>query len=183
MDLPDFLHHGRASCTSHDPNLFTTCTPANLRKARAICAGCPLRVDCQTWAVDREEPVGVWGGLSPSERVQLRRGPGWWVDDEGRIRQPCGTVEALGAHRAYGETCTPCEDVERVQVTAQRRVQLAVEHDRVRGGTRRGHELHRLLGEDPCRACVVADRAASASRASKARRAARAAAGPMALAS
>jgi ssDNA-binding Zn-finger/Zn-ribbon topoisomerase 1 len=182
IPLPDFLTTGRASCTRHDPDLFTTCTPANVKKAKPICGGCPLLVACQRWAIDNQEPIGVWGGLTPSERVQLRRGPGWWADDDGRIRVPCGTVEALGAHRGYGETCQPCETAEQARVTEQRRAALEREHDRLKGGSRRGAELHRLLGEELCPKCQRAEQQAASKRKCR-ERAARAGARPMALAS
>jgi WhiB family redox-sensing transcriptional regulator len=169
IPLPDFLTTGRASCTTADPDLFTTCTPANVQQAKPICGGCPLLLDCQRWAIDNQEPIGVWGGLTPSERVQLRHGAGWWADDDGRIRVPCGTVEALGAHRGYGETCQVCEAAEAATIAAQRRAALEREHSRPRGGSRRGYELHQLLDEEPCVPCTKGARMSAAIRAARSR--------------
>lgn len=43
-------------------------------KAKAICAACPVRVECLTWALSVREPHGVWGGASESERKQMLLG-------------------------------------------------------------------------------------------------------------
>lgn len=44
------------------------------RKAKAICAQCPVRAQCLEWAMESGERFGVWGGLSERERVVLRHG-------------------------------------------------------------------------------------------------------------
>lgn len=41
------------------------------RRAKAICAQCPVIKDCLTWALDAREPFGVWGGTSAKERARL----------------------------------------------------------------------------------------------------------------
>jgi WhiB family redox-sensing transcriptional regulator len=43
-------------------------------KAKAICVGCPVRLQCLEWALATREPHGVWGGRSESERKQLLHG-------------------------------------------------------------------------------------------------------------
>ena len=43
-------------------------------KAKAICAGCPVRAACLDWALAVREPYGVWGGYSESERKQILLG-------------------------------------------------------------------------------------------------------------
>lgn len=47
----------------------------DLREARskALCADCPVRVDCLNYALSRPEKYGVWGGLSEEERAAERR--------------------------------------------------------------------------------------------------------------
>lgn len=42
------------------------------RTAKAICARCPVRVECLAAAVARGEKFGIWGGLSAAE-VRRRR--------------------------------------------------------------------------------------------------------------
>lgn len=34
----------------------------DVERAKALCADCPLRVECLAGAVSRREPWGVWGG-------------------------------------------------------------------------------------------------------------------------
>lgn len=41
--------------------------------AKAICNGCPVREDCLGEAMDRNEPFGIWGGLTADERRMQRR--------------------------------------------------------------------------------------------------------------
>lgn len=43
-------------------------------KAKQICAGCQVRVECLDWALSTREPHGVWGGYSESERKAAREG-------------------------------------------------------------------------------------------------------------
>jgi WhiB family redox-sensing transcriptional regulator len=51
-------------------------------KARAVCALCPVRVDCLAYAEKLGEEHGMWGGLTPDERHQRRkdRDAGLFVD-------------------------------------------------------------------------------------------------------
>jgi WhiB family redox-sensing transcriptional regulator len=39
--------------------------------AKAVCAICPVRVECGDHALATHEPYGVWGGMSESERRRL----------------------------------------------------------------------------------------------------------------
>ncbi|MFI2608338.1 WhiB family transcriptional regulator [Kitasatospora sp. NPDC018619] len=39
--------------------------------AKAVCAGCELRVECRRHALAAREPYGVWGGLTEDERRAL----------------------------------------------------------------------------------------------------------------
>ena len=41
--------------------------------AKAICRKCPVRLPCLQYAMDNGETEGVYGGLSPRDRDQLRR--------------------------------------------------------------------------------------------------------------
>jgi WhiB family redox-sensing transcriptional regulator len=40
-------------------------------RAKAICDGCQVRVECLEWSIATQEPYGVWGGLTESERRRL----------------------------------------------------------------------------------------------------------------
>ena len=37
-------------------------------RAKAVCSGCPVIVNCLRWALAAHEPYGVWGGMSAEER-------------------------------------------------------------------------------------------------------------------
>ena len=43
-------------------------------KAKSICSGCPVRIECLTWALEVREPHGVWGGASEGDRKQMLLG-------------------------------------------------------------------------------------------------------------
>ena len=42
-------------------------------RARAICRICPVRERCLQWALDTGEREGIWGGMTPGGRRQLRK--------------------------------------------------------------------------------------------------------------
>jgi WhiB family transcriptional regulator, redox-sensing transcriptional regulator len=46
---------------------------ARERRAKAVCASCPVRIECLEHAVAADERYGIWGGLTHDERRQLRR--------------------------------------------------------------------------------------------------------------
>ncbi len=43
------------------------------RSAKAICARCPVREQCQAYALETGEMFGVWGGTTAKERRRLLR--------------------------------------------------------------------------------------------------------------
>ena len=43
------------------------------RKAKQVCAGCPVRTECLDHAISRPEKAGTWGGLNEDERASERR--------------------------------------------------------------------------------------------------------------
>ena len=47
---------------NRDPDLWFAESPADLERAKALCADCPIRRQCLAEALDRAEPWGVWGG-------------------------------------------------------------------------------------------------------------------------
>jgi WhiB family transcriptional regulator, redox-sensing transcriptional regulator len=53
LDLP---------CRSGDADLWFAEAPAQLERAKAHCADCPIQAECLAGALRREEPWGVWGG-------------------------------------------------------------------------------------------------------------------------
>jgi len=41
--------------------------------AKRVCAGCTVRIDCLDYSLRVRERLGVWGGLTPTERQELQR--------------------------------------------------------------------------------------------------------------
>ena len=39
--------------------------------ARTVCAGCPAVEACLTWALEAQEPEGIWGATTPGERLDM----------------------------------------------------------------------------------------------------------------
>ncbi|MFB7836133.1 WhiB family transcriptional regulator [Streptomyces sp. NPDC056056] len=64
-----------AACRTADPDeLFVEGAAQN--KAKAVCAGCPVRTECLAHALDHRIEHGIWGGMTERERrALLRRRP------------------------------------------------------------------------------------------------------------
>ena len=45
----------------------------NERRAKQICWSCPVLEACRNYALNEDEPYGIWGALTPSERRLLPR--------------------------------------------------------------------------------------------------------------
>ena len=93
----------RAACGDRGDDLFFPVgigeqAEAQTRRAKAICALCPVRELCLAWALDTRQHDGIWGGLSEAERRSIRRG--------GRLaRDRHGTVACYDA----GCRCPGCK--------------------------------------------------------------------------
>ena len=68
----------RGACRETDTTLFFH--PQNERglsrlrrdrAAKAVCARCPVRVECADYAIRAREPYGVWGGLTEEDRERI----------------------------------------------------------------------------------------------------------------
>jgi WhiB family redox-sensing transcriptional regulator len=42
-----------------------------VRAAVRVCLRCPIRLECLSYALDTDEPFGVWGGATPAERARV----------------------------------------------------------------------------------------------------------------
>src|SRR3990170_180618 len=49
-------------CRVNDAELWFAESPADVEFAKALCRSCPVREACLAGALDRREPLGVWGG-------------------------------------------------------------------------------------------------------------------------
>jgi WhiB family transcriptional regulator, redox-sensing transcriptional regulator len=62
-----------ARCGQYDPEIFFDPTARAERRAKSICAQCPVRLDCLECALSVRAEFGVWGGLNGQERRSLLR--------------------------------------------------------------------------------------------------------------
>ncbi len=75
--LSEGLCHPRRGATVEDiayaHSLFFGETAQAQATAKAICRECPVQFECLRQAMARNEPDGVWGGLSAKDRQTLRK--------------------------------------------------------------------------------------------------------------
>lgn len=41
--------------------------------AKAVCMSCPVIDECLAYAIETDQPDGIWGGFTPKERRSIRR--------------------------------------------------------------------------------------------------------------
>jgi WhiB family redox-sensing transcriptional regulator len=67
----------QAACRPLDSDLFfpdrAAYRTSDVARAKAVCRACPVREACLQAAMDGRERVGIWGGLTPQERLKLQR--------------------------------------------------------------------------------------------------------------
>jgi WhiB family redox-sensing transcriptional regulator len=73
-----------AACRDADPDLFFPADDirsarAQVKTAKLICRGCPVRTTCLSWALGSGQEHGIWGGLTEDERRWLRRRSRPWA--------------------------------------------------------------------------------------------------------
>lgn len=72
----DWQDDGACRKPGTDPEIFFPHSgeKAKIREAKAICADCPVWVECRADGLNGGAyRVGIWGGLTESDRKQLRR--------------------------------------------------------------------------------------------------------------
>lgn len=85
-----------AVCASVDPELFYPPKGGDIRPAKRICAGCPVRIECAEYGITSNDLYGIYGGLTDRERRRLRRA-GWKPGDQ--LPVPRTTRRTSGGHR------------------------------------------------------------------------------------
>ena len=73
------IWRNRSACLDADLDLFlpvgsTGPAEEQIRRAKEICFGCPVRPNCLDWALETRQDVGIWGGTTEDERREIRRG-------------------------------------------------------------------------------------------------------------
>jgi WhiB family redox-sensing transcriptional regulator len=83
MERAEWTEH--AACRDLDPAIFyptplaargnrVVISPRTRRliaDAKAVCRRCDVQAECLAFAMNNDEPDGVWGGLTADERRQL----------------------------------------------------------------------------------------------------------------
>lgn len=67
----------RGLCNYEDPEVFYPEAPeleVKSLRAKQVCQECPVLRACRTWALERQESFGVWGGLSEIDREAIWTG-------------------------------------------------------------------------------------------------------------
>lgn len=102
--------YGQAACRGEGTDLWFPQGPhaaEDAELAKAICAACPVKDACLTWALDTNIPDGIFGGLNEKQRRRLKR-PKATPRPE-RTRPECGTPEGLTLHRRIADRfCKAC---------------------------------------------------------------------------
>lgn len=44
-----------------------------IARAKTVCASCPVAAECLSWALETNQPDGIWGGHTAKERRVIRR--------------------------------------------------------------------------------------------------------------
>jgi WhiB family transcriptional regulator, redox-sensing transcriptional regulator len=65
----------QARCLQYDPELFFTPRGKAERRAKQVCANCPVTAECLAYALETRVEFGVWGGTTGNERRMLLRHP------------------------------------------------------------------------------------------------------------
>lgn len=55
------------------PDLYFPDLGGTSEPAKALCQGCPVLLQCLSYAIQADEPYGVWGGASVLERKRIKR--------------------------------------------------------------------------------------------------------------
>lgn len=65
-------------CAETDPDLFFTEKKGGTysKTAIALCHKCAHRIDCAEFAINHYDLDGLWGGLTPTQRLHIRRQQG-----------------------------------------------------------------------------------------------------------
>lgn len=63
----------QGQCKGVDPEIFYPVSDDDADEAKAICADCPVRVQCLEYALIARERDGIWGGCTERERRRIIR--------------------------------------------------------------------------------------------------------------
>lgn len=61
----------KSRCRSAPTSVFFPTQGDDVQQAKAICRGCPVLVECRTYALTYPSLQGVWAALSEQERERI----------------------------------------------------------------------------------------------------------------
>lgn len=153
--LPTFIPRTEAGLLpcAGQPELYDH--PSVQPEAAALCARCPVREACDTWAVEHQE-WGTWAGRTDDDRGTPREE----LPDLPRLPVPggtgCGTEFARRSHIGRQQQCEVCDEAHAARVLEGRLAALNAQHARPGGPTRYGYQLHLKTGVPACPPCLAA---------------------------
>lgn len=106
--------HTRALCakTGGDWWYADKTSKDEIKTAKTICQLCDVQTQCLETALANDERFGIWGGLTPEQRIKIRRRRG--IPPRRHNLEPCGTTAAARRHQRRNEPlCPPCSHASR----------------------------------------------------------------------
>jgi WhiB family transcriptional regulator, redox-sensing transcriptional regulator len=71
---PEFWREGAACADRPEVDFFAgPDRKAEIVRAKAVCASCPVADDCLAFGIETNQPDGIWGGYTSKERIAIRR--------------------------------------------------------------------------------------------------------------
>jgi WhiB family transcriptional regulator, redox-sensing transcriptional regulator len=73
MQEQKLMWRQQAACRDYDTDIFFPDSDAAAGPALEVCASCPVRDACLEFALTTNQPDGIWGGATETERRRMRR--------------------------------------------------------------------------------------------------------------
>lgn len=73
MSVKTIVWRELGACRGLEPSMFYPDDEDDAEEAKAVCAGCDVRVACLEHALSIREKQGVWGGATERERRRIIR--------------------------------------------------------------------------------------------------------------
>ena len=70
--VTDLNWRQRGACKNEDPEIFFRDSARSIKRAKEICARCPVQAACLTWALNSDDQWSVAAGMTVQERDRLR---------------------------------------------------------------------------------------------------------------
>jgi hypothetical protein len=131
--------HEHAACLPHPTEWWWPDTDAHAKKAKKICAACPVQDDCRQDAIDQ------------GDQHTIRAGVNLAITDFSGVNRR--SLPPHGTRRRYnhGCRCEPCREASAAYARQLRERHKGVPFDQIPHGTRTGR-VNYCCGCDACRA-------------------------------